>query len=212
MSDANRYLGATRILDFNDPALVKQRLHILTNQKTDRQKLEALYDFVRSLPLGYSSNDDVPASQVLRDGYGQCNTKVNLLMALARGAGIPSRVHVFRISKDLQRGRIPGWIFYFAPDETVFTWPEFYIGKKWVELQVVVHEQQANWTACPFDGARYQLEPLRPGYIEYDAGVWDAPDDYYAKFPPTVHGWRSIGWKLLGRRVLNRECKACAIR
>ena len=35
--------------------------------------------------FGYNSSDLLTAEEVLKDGYGQCNTKATLLMALFRG-------------------------------------------------------------------------------------------------------------------------------
>ncbi|MFT5529960.1 MAG: transglutaminase-like putative cysteine protease, partial [Alteromonadaceae bacterium] len=45
--------------------------------------------------------DDISASDVLADGYGQCNTKGNLLMALLRGLGIQCRFQGFTIDQQL---------------------------------------------------------------------------------------------------------------
>ena len=43
--------------------------------------------------------------KVLADGYGQCNTKGTLFMALLRACNIPCRVHGFTIDKKIaERG------------------------------------------------------------------------------------------------------------
>lgn len=64
----------------------------------------AIYDFVRNdIAFGYNSSDDIKASAVLADGYGQCNTKGTLLMALLRKAGIPCRLHGFTIHKNFRQ-------------------------------------------------------------------------------------------------------------
>lgn len=71
-------------------------------------RIGAVYDFVRDeVRFGYNRADDLPVSAVLADGYGQCNTKGNLLLALLRGSGIPARFHGFTIDKALQKGAIP---------------------------------------------------------------------------------------------------------
>lgn len=45
----------------------------------------AIYTYVRDeIGFGYNLADDLPASQVLADAIGQCNTKETLLMALLR--------------------------------------------------------------------------------------------------------------------------------
>ena len=45
-------------------------------------KVRNIYNFVRDeVQFGYNTGDTIQASQVLSDGYGQCNTKATLLMA-----------------------------------------------------------------------------------------------------------------------------------
>jgi len=200
-----RYLQATRMLDYSNLELVKKREHLLTHKKKSEEKLKALYDFVASLPLGYNKNDDIPASEVLKDGYGQCNTKVTLLMALARGAGIHARVHVYRVNRESHRDKMPNWLLAFTPNDTPFFWPEFYVNKTWQPLQKIVHVKKQTWKSCPFDGAKYQLEPLRESWIVRDDGVWDSPDEYFRKHTTSVRGWRKVGFAVLGRRALNKD-------
>ena len=49
----------------------------------ERERIGAIYDFVRNdIAFGYNVADDLPASRVLADGIGQCNTKGTLFMAL----------------------------------------------------------------------------------------------------------------------------------
>ncbi|SFQ27209.1 transglutaminase-like domain-containing protein [Tranquillimonas alkanivorans] len=55
-------------------------------------RVGAACDFVRNdIRAGYNRADDIPASEVLADGFGQCNTESTLLMALLRGLGVPCR-------------------------------------------------------------------------------------------------------------------------
>ena len=67
------------------------------------ERVRAIYNFVRDEVLfGYNVDDGIPASRVLADGFGQCNTKGTLFMALLRSCGIPCRIHGFTIDKKLQ--------------------------------------------------------------------------------------------------------------
>ena len=101
--DYSVYLKETGLLDFSSPSvktLVKER-----GWKTlaEAEKVKAIYDFVKNeILFGYNSGDDIKASRVLKDGYGQCNTKGTLFMALLRACDIPCRVHGFTIDKKLQ--------------------------------------------------------------------------------------------------------------
>jgi hypothetical protein len=198
-------LNPTQMLDYNHIELVKKREHLLTHKKKPQDKVRALYEFITTLPIGYNKSDTAPASEILADGYGYCNTKVTLLMALARGAGIPCRVHVYRVNRDAHKDKMPDWLLHLTPNDTPFLWPQFYINKKWYPLQELVHEQKQSWDSCPFDGARYQLQPLKKEWIVGDDGVWDAPDDYFRKHKTSAHGWRKLGFILVGRRALNRD-------
>jgi hypothetical protein len=201
------HLRETRILNYTHPALQRVLHERISRTHTQRQTLKVLYAFVSALPLGYNKNDDIPASEVLRDGYAQCNTKTSLLCALARGAGIPTRVHAYRLHKRVQRARAPAWLVFFMPQTTMFVWPEFFIGKKWVPLQGIVKTKLCPWDSCPFDGAKHQTQPLQPSWIARDLGRWNTPDELYKKHKPTVYGWRTIGWFALGRSVMNKRVR-----
>lgn len=79
----NLLLQKTVILNYDHPTIKdliqnKQWLDLpLKERKT------AVYSFVRDeIKFGYNRNDAISASEVLKDGYGQCNTKGTLLMAL----------------------------------------------------------------------------------------------------------------------------------
>jgi hypothetical protein len=198
-----QFLKATKLLDFESIDLVHKREHLIGFVTGSEKRLRILYEFVASLPLRYSRNDNLSASEVLKEGSGQCNTKVILLMALTRGAKIPCRLRVYKISREAQRGRVPEWLLFWAPKTTLFFWPEFKIAGDWQPLQKLVHTRDQHWDSCPFDGAKHQLAPLKPEWIVEDRGAWESPDAYFRKHKPTVHGWRSIGWHLLARPYLN---------
>ncbi|GAA4816831.1 hypothetical protein GCM10011365_24430 [Marinicella pacifica] len=72
------YTSSTEILDYEDLSiqhLIKSRAWMKLNEY---EKIGAAYQYVRDeVKFGYNKSDDIPASQVLSDGYGQCNTKGN---------------------------------------------------------------------------------------------------------------------------------------
>lgn len=110
------FLISTPMLDFNHPKI--QNL-IAQNKWRDLpifDAISAIYNFVRDdIKFGYNADDRISASQVLKDGYGQCNTKGTLLISLFRAVGISSRFHGFTIYNELQRGAIPNYLFALAP-------------------------------------------------------------------------------------------------
>ena len=71
----NNYLLETPILNFNHPSIQRVLRRLIIKFKTE-EEIRAIYDFVRNeIKFGYNESDDIPASKVLQDGYGQCNTK-----------------------------------------------------------------------------------------------------------------------------------------
>ena len=90
----NKYLKETKLLDYNNENI--QNLIKSRNWKSldDYQKIEKIYNNVR---------DDIPASKILLEGFGQCNTKGILFMALLRAINIPCRIHGFTINKNFKK-------------------------------------------------------------------------------------------------------------
>jgi hypothetical protein len=120
-----RYLEPTALLDYRHPSLRKL---IDARGWADLDATEgigAVYTFVRDeITFGYNAADDVPASAVLADGYGQCNTKTTLLMALLRGIGVPVRFHGATVHKSLQRGVVKELPYRLAPADIIHSWAE----------------------------------------------------------------------------------------
>ena len=97
-----RLTRPTAMLDFEHPEI--QRLVRERQWATlcEHQRVGHICDFVRNeIAFGYNKEDTLPASQVLADGMGQCNTKGTLLMALLRATGVACRFHGFTIDKAL---------------------------------------------------------------------------------------------------------------
>jgi len=104
-----RYLRETRLLDFNHPSLTDLVRNRGWASLSEYERIGRIYAFVQNeIAFGYNEADDIPASQVLKDGCGECNTRDTLLMALLRKCNIPCRFHAFTIDKKLQKGAIFG--------------------------------------------------------------------------------------------------------
>lgn len=102
-----RYLRETPMLDFSAPsirALISERGwdepgrgYTCAADDGRFEKIRSIYDFVRDeILFGYNADDSIPASKVLRDGYGQCIHKDTLFMAALRACRIPvphTRIH-----------------------------------------------------------------------------------------------------------------------
>ena len=130
-------------------------------------RIGAAYDFVRNeIRFGYNCRDDISASEVLKDGYGQCNTKATLLMALLRGLGVPCRLHGFTVHKTLQRGVVPELVYAIAPVEILHSWVEVQLNDAWVNLEGFILD--ADYLA-----ALQTAFPDRQSLCGYGAGTDD---------------------------------------
>ncbi len=90
------YLKETKMLDYSTRSIQQ-----LINTKgwrslNEYDHIKVIYNYIRDeIDFGYNIDDNIPASKVLEDGFGQCNTKGTLFMALLRACDIPCRVHGF---------------------------------------------------------------------------------------------------------------------
>ncbi|MBU5674895.1 transglutaminase family protein [Alkaliphilus sp. MSJ-5] len=221
------YLKSTKLLDFNTSDiehLIKKRKWNYLNQE---EKIAAAYDFVRNeIKFGYNSGDDISASEVLRDGYGQCNTKSTLLMALLRALGIPCRIHGFFIDKKMQKGALTGITYLFAPKKIVHAWTEVYFNNQWIALEgVIIDDKYLNQVRnklCNFNNGymgygisvkdKEKISLCWKGESTYiqsfsiveDLGLFNSPDDFFIQYNNTNNRIKSLLFNFLRKRI-NRK-------
>lgn len=223
--DTQALLRPTHILDFGAPniqQLIAQRGWAAA-KRADAAR--AIYEFCRDeILFGYNSDaDDMPASQVLDEGLGHCNTKTNLLMALYRAVGIACRLHGFTIYKQLQKGALTRFVYFMAPAEIVHTWTEALLEGNWVRLEGLILDTrylqsvQRRFPGCahPFLGYAVATKNLQQPAVAWTGGDtfiqregiarnfghFDSPDYFYAKHPTNLSGVR--GW--LYRRFFYKQ-------
>lgn len=221
-----RLLKESRILDFRNEkieALVRARGW---RELSEFARIGEAYKFVRDdIRFGYNRADDLPASKVLENGYGQCNTKGNLLMALFRALGIPCRFHGFTIKNELQRGAIPSYVFSLAPDLIIHSWVEVYFEGQWLDLEGFIldetylrsiQERQGNQCG-PYQGFGVATSCLQKPEIDWqgkstyiqkegihdDFGVFDTPDEFYAAHGTNLRGIKRLLFQYVIRHLMN---------
>ncbi|MBB5205394.1 MAG: transglutaminase family protein [Burkholderiales bacterium] len=199
--DQPSLLKRTPLLDFEHTGIVQLIADRGWSELPLLERVGAAYEFVRSdIRFGYNARDELPASRVLADGYGQCNTKSTLLMALLRALGVPCRLHGFTINKQLQRGAIPPWAYPLTPQRILHSWVEVWVDGRWIELEGFILDQpylsalqQRFPTAqrfCGYGVATTNLQQPevawsgRSTYIQRegiaeDFGLFDDPDAFY---------------------------------
>jgi hypothetical protein len=101
----SRWLGASPLIDLEDPKL-RLRVRALTQlSKTEREKALAVYGFVKRLPLTRPMRLRVhTAREVIDHGRGDGSDKATLLVAMLRMAGLPARIRYVLIDGEILRG------------------------------------------------------------------------------------------------------------
>lgn len=226
----DRYLRATALLDFGHP-----RLRVLSTDRgwadlPESARIGAIYDFVRDeIPFGYNASDDLPASAVLADGYGQCNTKTTLLMALLRGSGVGCRFHGATIDKRLQHGVMVAPLYWFAPGSIIHSWAEVNIGGRWAGLEGVILDDdylhglraRTGQQDGPFlgygVGTRDLADPpvawkgtdtfIQSTGVNRDFGTFDDPDDFYRRHGVNARGVRGWLYRNVMRPAMNTRVR-----
>ncbi|MCV2881299.1 transglutaminase-like domain-containing protein [Actibacterium sp. XHP0104] len=193
-------------------------------------RIGAIYDFVRDeIAFGYNRADNIPASAVLADGYGQCNTKGTLLMALFRAAGIRCRLHGFTIHKALQRGVVPELIYPLVPAEILHSWVEVDHDGAWISLEgfildapflkVLQHSFAGQDSLCGYGAGTDCLSAppvawqggdtyIQKTGITRDLGVFDSPDAFYAEHSQQVGQLRDWLYRSVIRHWMNARVRA----
>ncbi len=222
------YLTVTPMLDFTHPdiqALVEQKGW---QQLSEYDAIGEIYSYVRDdIQFGYNADDRLAASQVLKDGYGQCNTKGTLLMALLRAVGIPTRFHGFTIYNDLQKGAIPNYLFAIAPERIIHSWVEVSLNDKWINLEGYIIDRpylekvQARYSeqGTQFSGYGIATKCLSNPAIDWrgedtyiqkegiadDFGVYVQPDNFYREHGSNLSGIKKGLFRYLLRHLMNKN-------
>ncbi|EFI42410.1 transglutaminase-like protein [Peptoniphilus sp. oral taxon 386 str. F0131] len=226
----NQYLKETKMLDFSNPSIQKLIEMKRWEEENKFDCLKAIYNFVRDdIVFGYNVDDSIPASKVLDDGYGQCNTKGTLFMALLRACKIPCRIHGFTIDKQLQKGAMSGFVYKNAPQNIFHSWVEVYFEDKWYELEAFILDQKylsklqkqfANCTGS-FCGYGVAVKDFQHPVIDFDRnntyiqsegitkdfGVYDSPDELMKNHHQELSGIKTFVYRHLGRHLMNWNVK-----
>lgn len=223
-----RLLKETPILDYNHiliKNLIEQRKW---NELGDVDKVKNIYNFVRDeIQFGYNTGDTIQASDILKDGYGQCNTKATLLMALLRAVKIPTRLHGFTIDKELQKGAIDGLWYKLSPKNILHSWVEVYVNEHWYILEGVILDRQylqelrninknMTKTFCGFGvfTDNFDNPPIdwnlsdtfiQDKGINQDFGLFDSPDDFYRNHQQELSYIQSLFFKYFIRHLMNKN-------
>jgi len=228
LKNMNNYLKETPILNYSDSSiqsLIKSRKWLSMDTV---ERIKSIYNFVRDdIKFGYNISDDITATQVLKDGYGQCNTKATLLMALLRATGIQNRIHGFTIDKALQKGAISGIWYKLSPKNILHSWVEIYVNDNWYFLEGVILDKEyltklqeknknCKTTFCGYGAFTDNFEnpPIEWNFnntfiqdkgINQDFGLFDTPDDFYTKHKQQLGAIKKYIFRNIVRQKMNKN-------
>lgn len=228
MNSMENYLKETELLNYSDAsiqALITQGKWI---DLDTTERVKSIYNYVRDeIKFGYNKSDNISAAEVLKDGYGQCNTKATLLMALLRGCNVPNRIHGFTINKELQKGAISGIWYKLSPKEILHSWVEVYVNERWYFLEGVILDKKylsklqernkdCKTTFCGFGAYTdsFQSPPiewnLNDTYIQakginQDFGLFDTPDEFYTKYQQELGVFKRFFFRNIVRHKMNKN-------
>ena len=226
----NEYLSQTHMLDYDNYKIQELIRKRGWRELPEFERIRSIYNFIRDeIRFGYNVDDSIPASKVLKDGYGQCNTKGTLFMALLRAVGIPCRVHGFTIRKELQEGAMTGFVYKQAPKNIFHSWVEVYLEGKWYELEAFIIDkdylgklQQKN-SNCTGAFCKYGVgvEDFKNPVIDFnrnntyiqstginqDFGIYDSTDALLKEHHQEMGFIKKLAFRYYGRHMMNRNVK-----
>jgi hypothetical protein len=191
-----------RLADYDNP-IVKNKAEALTSgRKTVEEKIAAIFYYVRDgIKFQFPAEGDlVKASRIIKYGYGQCNNKTTLSLALCKAVGIEARVHFSLIDKEIQRGLITGLFYWIIPQTISHSWLEVKVNNRWFRIDSYINDnefynagkrqlQERGWhTGYSIAGSKKEssaeLDFNNEGFVQMDAvtgdhGIYDDPMDYY---------------------------------
>lgn len=130
-------LIATPILDFGDGDLAALARNLRTARPLDGDFLRAAHaEVARRVRPVYSVDELQPASVTLRKGAGSCSQRMAVLEALARAAGIATRVRVLWVAGRFWYPRF-FLLSVFIPRRILLVWPEFWVNGNWLGMEEI---------------------------------------------------------------------------
>lgn len=225
-----RYLQETRMLNYSAHSIQELIQKKEWNTLTAFECIKEIYNYVRDeILFGYNVDDSIPASKVLQDGYGQCNTKGTLFMALLRAHNIPCRIHGFTINKKLQKGAMTGLVYKYAPDNIFHSWVEVFLDNNWYELEAFIIDTmylsklQQKFKHCTgsFCGYGVAVKDFINPVIDFnrnntfiqseginnDFGVYDCPDSLLKEHHQEISKIKGFIYRNIGRHFMNHNVK-----
>ena len=221
-------LNETYLLNYSNPTIQKLISDRGWNNLNEKERILSIYNYVRDeIAFGYNITDNMTASEILNDDYGQCNTKGILFMALLRAVNILCRIHGFYVDKIIQKGTITGLFYKLSPKEIMHSWVEVYYNNQWYNLEgFILDIKYLNGLQCMFInksgffcGFAVAIDDFRNPPIEWnendtyiqkdgiikDLGVFNSPDELFKKHQQKIGWFKDFMYRNIVRQSMNRN-------
>jgi predicted nucleic acid-binding Zn ribbon protein len=221
-------LKETALLNYNAPqiqGLIERRGW---RELSDQGRILAIYNYVRDeVAFGYNVSDNIKATDIINDGYGQCNTKGTLLMALLRAVGVPCRIHGFYVDKSVQKGAVTGFYYWQSPREILHSWVEIFHNDKWFNLEGFILDSeylgklQTKFKDCigSFCGYGVAVGDFKNPPIDWnecdtyiqkdsiikDLDIYDSPDELFSAHHQKFNRFKDFMFRNVVRHAMNRN-------
>lgn len=126
-------LKSTPILNFIHPTIqnINAQLRHITS---DRTFLQAAHNYLKvNVKPVYTLDEFQSASETLRKRAGSCSQRMACMEAISRAYGVGTRVRGLWIDGSFWYPRFR-FSRAFIPGRILLAWPQFYIGKTWVDF------------------------------------------------------------------------------
>ena len=200
-------LKPTAILDFNQNEVQDLSKSLLQSIHPDRSFLQKAHSHLsKSILPVYSVDEWQPVSKTLRNQRGSCSRRMACLEAIARAAGIPTRVRALHVRGTFWYPRFR-FLRNLIPKSILLVWPQFFLEGVWVDfdelyspmsqLAAMASSGFTNYgeslfeavqhTPVDFFGKTCGLACARPEhnlskFILVDQGFFDSRDEAFKQF------------------------------
>jgi len=210
------------LADYYNPIVKNKAIELTHNRESLVDKISAIFYYVRDdIKFAFPKEGDlVQASQTIEYGYGQCNTKATLFLALCKSVEIPAKIHFSLIDRDIQKGLFLGLAYWLMPKEISHSWIEIEMNGKWVKIDAFINDaafykggkkelKKKNWEvgysiACSKNDSSIELDFNSEKFVQMDAvtedhGIYDEPIDYFnsSKYKNRPSAFKLFIYKLL---------------
>ena len=140
---------------------------VIARAATDEEKLERLFLFVRDeIDFNWVYPQDIPPEEVLKNGFGVCMQKANLLSAMAKEAGFQTRFRFMFVHKQALEDFLPDYAYKNWADPFPHTVVEIVYQGEWRsfdpsfdgKLQKICLDNKINFARYPEIASAYKTK------------------------------------------------------